>query len=82
MEAKVKKLLNDQAVPLQDDDAADIVHLIADVSPVVKEKFAEDSPQKVFWEEQVKYNSLKDKRQMRWHPLIIRFGLNLKYLSN
>ena len=64
MEAKVKKLLNDQAVPLQDDDAADIVRLIADVSPVVKEKFAEDSPQKVFWEEQVKYNSLKDKRQM------------------
>lgn len=82
MEAKVKKLLNDQAVPLQDDDAADIVRLIADVSPVVKEKFAEDSPQKVFWEEQVKYNSLKDKRQMRWHPLIIRFALNLKYLSN
>ncbi len=27
-------------------------------------------------------NSLKDKRQMRWHPLVIRFALNLKYMSS
>ena len=82
MEVKVKKMLDDKAVSLQHSDAADITRIIADVSPVVKEKFPEDSPQRVFWEEQVKYNSLKDKRQMRWHPLVIRFALNLKYLSN
>ena len=28
-----------------------------------------------------KYNSLRDKRQMKWHPLVIRFALNLKYMS-
>ena len=35
-----------------------------------------------FWEQQQHYNQLKDKRQMRWHPLIIRFALNLKYISS
>ena len=29
----------------------------------------------------MKYNKLKDKRQMRWHPLAVRFALNIKYLS-
>lgn len=62
MKVRVKNLLDDQAVPLQADDAVDVASLITDVSPVVKEKFAEDSPQRIFWEEQVKYNSLKDKR--------------------
>ena len=32
-------------------------------------------------EEQKKYNALKDKCQMRWHPLVIRFALSLKYAS-
>ncbi len=27
------------------------------------------------------YNSLNNKKQMRWHPYMIRFALNLKYLS-
>ena len=78
MKARIHKLLDDQAVSLQEVDMSSIV---ADVSPVVNEKFSEDSPQRVFWEQQLKYNSLKDKRQMRWHPLAIRFALNLKYLS-
>ena len=64
MKARIKKLLDDQAVSLQEDDAADI-------SPVVNRKFPDDSPQRVFWEQQLKHNSLKGKRQMRWHPLVI-----------
>ena len=36
-----------------------------------------DSPQKTFWEQQTKYNALKNKKQMRWHHLVLRFALNL-----
>ena len=28
------------------------------------------------------YNKLKNKKNMRWHPFVIRFALNLKYLSS
>ena len=34
----------------------------------------------IFWDQQLKYNNLKDKRQMKWHPLVVRFALNLKYV--
>ena len=35
----------------------------------------------IFWEQQLQYNHLNSKRSMKWHPLMIRFALNLKYLS-
>ena len=38
--------------------------------------------QRIFWEQQRAYNALKDKRHIRWHPLKLRFALNLKYLSS
>jgi len=62
-------------------DAADMTSLFHEVAPTVEESFPQDSPQRVLWEQQQQYNSLPDKRQMRWHPLIIRFALNLKYMS-
>ena len=81
LQTKVDKLIANQSVRLQDNDAADISRIIAEVSPVVEDTFPLNSPQRIFWDQQKRFNSLKDKRQMRWHPLVIRFALNLKYLS-
>ena len=44
------------------------------------ELFPEDSVQRIFWEQQINYNSVKP-GQMKWHPYMIRFALNLKYAS-
>ena len=55
--------------------------LVSEVAPLVETRFAMSTPQRIFWEQQVKYNNLKEKRQMRWHPFVFRFALNLKYLS-
>lgn len=43
--------------------------------------FAEDTPQRLLWEQQKKQALLKDKRGMRWHPLIIRWCISL-YLKS
>ena len=66
---------------LQDSDAADICDIVTEVSPVVEDTFPPDSPQCILRDQQMHYNSHRDKRQMRWHPLVICFALNLKYLS-
>ena len=66
---------------MREDDAADVTSIFYEVSPAVKEKFPEDSPQRLLWDQPRQYFQLSNKRQMRWHPLIIRFALNLKYLS-
>lgn len=42
----------------------------------------EGSFARLFWEEQLKAASVKDPRLMRWHPVIIKWCLNLKLLSS
>ena len=37
---------------------------------------------RLFWEEQKKAARLHESRGMRWHPMIIRWALNLKMLSS
>ena len=78
----MNKLIAEEAISFQDEDVADVSQVMADVSPVVESNFPIDSPQRIFWEQQRQYSILKDKRQMRWHPLVVRFALNLKYLSS
>ena len=65
-----------------EEDASDIGQLIADIDGTSTQQSAKSHFQKIFWDQQSKYNSLHDKRNMRWHPLMIRFALNLKYLSS
>jgi hypothetical protein len=37
---------------------------------------------KLFWQQQLQANQLKDHRQVRWHPTMIRWRLNLKLKSS
>ena len=37
---------------------------------------------RLFWEQQRKAAKLKDGRGMRWHPMMIKWALNLKMLSS
>ena len=82
LQVKVDKLISDQAVHLQDKDTADLSSIISEMSPVVVDAFPPNTPQHIFWDQQKRFNSLKDKRQIKWHPLVVRFALNLKYLSS
>ena len=62
-------------------DSEDFSRLMDELTPSVDQQFSEDYPQHLLWQEQLKYNRLNKKQQMRWHPLIIRFALNLLYSS-
>jgi len=44
--------------------------------------FEPDSFQHIFFEQQLKYNSLKNKSSMRWHPAVIRWCLFIKSKSS
>ena len=51
-------------------------------SDATKAIFPEGSFQKLFWEEQKKAVSCKDPHQRRWHPLMIKWCLNLRMISS
>ena len=48
----------------------------------INESYPEGSFRHLFWEEKFKMASVTDSRQMRWHPMLIRWCLNLKLLSS
>ena len=80
LEEKMKKDIDENGVMLSEPEVEVVRDLIEDASDTVY-RFPKDSVQYILWEEQKKCNALKDKRQMRWHPLVIRFALSLKYAS-
>ena len=47
----------------------------------VKEAYHTGSFARLFWDEQLKASSVKDPRLVRWHPVLIKWCLNLKLLS-
>ena len=65
-----------EGVRVSSEDSEDLSRMMDELSPIVDEGFDRESPQYLLWQEQLKYNNLKKKQQMRWHPLIIRFALN------
>lgn len=81
LEAKVDSLISKDGISLHEDDATDMSTVFSEVNSIVTKSFPPNTPQRIFWEHQMTYNQLKDKRQMRWHPLVLRFALNLKYMS-
>ena len=82
LQSKISQLIESEGIPLHPNDAEDISQIVEDVTPTVVENFPESSPQRVFWDQQRIYNRLRNKCQMKWHPLVIRFALNLKYMSS
>lgn len=81
LKAKISTLIEKESVALREEDGDDLTAIVKTVQPLVEERFPPSSPQRIFWDQQMLFNSAKDKRQMRWHPLVLRFALNLKYMS-
>lgn len=74
--ARIQKAIARDAVQLQSEDTDMVEELLVHVCKNV----SKNSFQSILWEQQKKYNSLRNKCQMRWHPLI-RFALSIKYKS-
>jgi len=82
LQEKIKNLITTQGLRLTDDDQNEIEDLLLSTNTEVVKKYSKDDFQRIFWEQQMSYNQHKNKKGMRWHPLIIRFALNLRYLSS
>ena len=78
---RIASLIEKQSISLSSSDATDMSVIAQDVTPLINDKYPSGSPERIFWEQQLSFHELKDKRQMRWHPLVMRFALNLKYQS-
>ncbi len=78
---KIRKITEKQSEIIDDDLNADLLGIMNGSKDVIEKSYPEGSFARLFWEEQFKANSMSNARQIRWHPVIIKWCLNLKLLS-
>lgn len=61
---------------------SDMLAMMEENADKVKSAYSEGSFARLFWEEQLKAASLTNIKQVRWHPVMIKWCLNLKLLSS
>ena len=63
-------------IEFSEDDSIKLEELFSQTDEALKD-YSQDHFHKVFWDQQCQYNKLNCKKKMKWHPLMIRFALNL-----
>lgn len=81
LKEKVQKLLQ-EGETVDNELNSDLLHIMKENVNKVHEDHPQNSFSRLFWDEQLKAISAKDTRQMRWHPVLIKWCLNLKLLSS
>ena len=80
MTAKIAERTEVEGITLDQDTHDDILGMMKS-SEVLQffENLPEDSFRQLFWSQQLKAASLKNARNMKWHPLMIRWALSLRH---
>ena len=82
LQRRITELTTNEGESLDSSLHGDLLSIMTENTEDIRKKFPEGSFRRLFWEEQLKAASQKDPRQMRWHPLIVRWCLNLKLMSS
>ena len=79
---KIQKITCECGESLDNDLQQDLLSIMAENTQCVKTAFPEGSFRRLFWEQQLDAAKVTDARQVRWHPLLIQWCLNLKLMSS
>ena len=74
------RLIEKEGISLEEEDATDLSAIFNEVGPTVNKSYPPDSPQRNLLGSTVEVQQPEKQGQMRWHPLVVRFALNLKYV--
>ena len=72
LQEAVSQSIEKESLPLSNEDSADVRAMMERHSAKVLSECDEDTFQHIFWKQQLRAMTLKNKRSMRWHPLIIK----------
>ena len=60
----------------------DLIHIMNENTDDIRKRYGKGTFARLLWDEQLKAATAKNPRQIRWHPMLIKWCLNLKLLSN
>ena len=78
----MEKLTLKHGISLDEHMHNDFETIMHEMTEKVQQSHAEDSFRRIFWEQQLQAIHLNDRRQVRWHPSIIKWCLHLKFKSS
>ena len=81
LEDKVCKLTA-QGDEVDTDLEQDLFCIMDENTADIRKRYAKGTFARLLWDEQLKAATAKTTRQIRWHPMLIKWCLNLKLLSN
>lgn len=79
---EVSKEMSLSGVHLDEELGSDITTIMDECNGYVEQNYPADSFERLFWEEQKKARQLKNCKQMRWHPMLIKWCLRMKLISS
>ena len=82
LKEKIKMSTQRKGVMLGKEFSDDLMQIMKESDSSIKKLFPEGSFRHLFWTQQLQATKAKDARQMRWHPCMIQWCLNLKLLSS
>ena len=82
LKKKLANTIDIQGVEMDDATHFDLCDIMTQESETVLRAFPEGSFARIFWEQQLDAVSCRDKRGMRWHPLIVKWFLYLRHKSS
>lgn len=77
---KIEASANSKGVEVDSDLHGALSDIMAEQTPVIYEHFPEGSFKRLFWDQQREAEKCSP-RQMRWHPTMIKWCLNIKFRS-
>ena len=81
LEKKLEENTALRGIILDDTSSRDLINIMEENNTNIHKQFTEGSFQRIFWEQQLQAARVGDLRQIRWHPCVIKWCLNLKLLS-
>ena len=75
---KIKYLIKKDGITLDESTHDDLRNTLLEKNTAIKG----NAFQKIFWSQQLQASRLKNSKQMKWHPLLIKWALYLRHQSS
>ena len=78
MKENIDAMHEQKSIVVDDMLHEDLESIMTEMTEDVQKNHADNAFRRLFWQQQLEANQLKDRCQVRWHPAMIRWCLNLK----
>ena len=82
LKERLKALAEKEGICADNDLHSDLTETIGGQSDEVRKAFPPGTFARLFWEQQIEALKSTDRRQVRWHPMIIKWCLSMKLRSS